>query len=96
MRDDAPDVEPLIQPLTKPPMYFGVDIIVFVVNGIFGIVVFIASSNFLAPLIVLPVHFIALYLCQRDIHIVRVAQVFVLMRRAIRNRRFWKAGSYAP
>ncbi len=96
MRDDVPDVEPLIQPLTKPPMYFGVDIIVFVVNGIFGIVVFIASSNFLAPLIVVPVHFIALYLCQRDIHIVRVAQVFLSMRRAIRNRRFWKAGSYAP
>ena len=96
MRDDAPDAEPLIQPLTKPPMYFGVDIIVFVVNGIFGIVVFIASSNFLAPLIVLPVHFIALYLCQRDIHIVRVVQVFLSMRRAIRNRRFWKAGSYAP
>lgn len=96
MRDDAPDVEPLIQPLTKPPIYFGVDIIVFVANGIFGIVVFIASSNFLAPLIVLPVHFIALYLCQRDIHIVRVVQVFLSMRRAIRNRRFWKAGSYAP
>ena len=96
MRDDAPDVEPLIQPLTRPPMYFGVDIIVFVVNGIFGIVVFIASSSFLAPLIVLPVHFIALYLCQRDIHIVGVVQVFLSMRRAIRNRRFWKAGSYAP
>ena len=96
MRDDAPDVETLIQPLTRPPMYFGVDIIVFVVNGIFGIVVFIASSSFLAPLIVLPVHFIALYLCQRDIHIVRVVQVFLSMRRAIRNRRFWKAGSYAP
>lgn len=96
MRDDTPDVEPLIQPLTRPPMYFGVDIIVFVVNGIFGIVVFIASSNFLAPLVVLPVHFIALYLCQRDIHIVRVAQVFLSIRRAIRNRRFWKAGSYAP
>jgi type IV secretion system protein VirB3 len=96
MRDDNPDVEPLIQPLTRPPMYFGVDIIVFVVNGIFGIVVFIASSNFLAPLVVLPVHFIALYLCQRDIHIVRVAQVFLSIRRAIRNRRFWKAGSYAP
>ena len=72
MRDDAPDVEPLIQPLTRPPTYFGVDIIVFVVNGIFGIVIFIASSNFLAPLVVLPIHFIALYLCQRDIHIVRV------------------------
>ena len=96
MRDDAPDVEPLIQPLTRPPMYFGVDIIVFVVNGIFGIVVFIASSSFLAPLVVLPVHFIGLYLCQLDIHIVRVAQVFLSMRRAIRNRRFWKAGSYAP
>lgn len=96
MRDDAPDVEPLIQPLTRPPMYFGVDIIVFVVNGIFGIVVFIASSNFLAPLLVVPVHFIALYLCQRDIHIVRVVQVLLSMRRAIRNRRFWKAGSYAP
>lgn len=96
MRDDAPDVEPLIQPLTRPPMYFGVDIIVFVLNGIFGIVVFIASSSFLAPLVVLPVHFIALYLCQRDIHIVRVAQVFLSMKRAIRNRRFWKAGSYAP
>ena len=96
MRDDAPDVEPLIQPLTKPPMYFGVDIIVFVVNGIFGIVIFIASSSFLAPLVVLPVHSIGLYLCQRDIHIVRVAQVFLSMRRAIRNRRFWKAGSYAP
>ena len=96
MRDDAPDVEPLILPLTRPPMYFGVDIIVFVVNGIFGIVIFIASSNFLAPLVVLPIHFIALYLCQRDIHIVRVAQVFLSMRRAIRNRRFWKAGSYAP
>nr|WP_314092316.1 VirB3 family type IV secretion system protein [uncultured Shinella sp.] len=96
MRDDAPDVEPLIQPLTRPPMYFGVDIIVFVLNGICGIVMFVASSNFLAPLVVLPVHFIALYLCQRDIHIVRVVQVFLSMRRAIRNRRFWKAGSYAP
>lgn len=53
MRDDAPDVEPLIQPLTRPPTYFGVDIIVFVVNGIFGIVIFIASSSFLAPLVVL-------------------------------------------
>ena len=66
MRDDAPDVEPLIQPLTKPPMYFGVDIIVFVVNGVFGIVVFIASSNFLAPLIVLPImlfHQIQLFAC---------------------------------
>lgn len=96
MRDDAPDVEPLIQPLTKPPMYFGVDIIVFVVNGILGIVLFIASSNFLAPLVVLPIHFIALYLCQQDIHIVRVVQVFLSMNRAIRNRRFWKAGSYTP
>ena len=95
MRDDAPDVEPLIQPLTRPPTYFGVDIIVFVVNGIFGIVIFIASSNFLAPLVVLPIHFIALYLCQRDIHIVRVAQVFLSMRRPIRNRGFWKAWSYA-
>ncbi|HCL67760.1 MAG TPA: hypothetical protein DIC56_23575 [Rhizobium sp.] len=96
MRDDAPDVEPLIQPLTRPPMYFGVDIIVFVLNGVCGIVIFVASSSFLAPLVVLPVHFIALYLCQRDIHIVRVVQVFLSMRRAIRNRRFWKAGSYAP
>lgn len=96
MRDDAPDVEPLIQPLTRPPMYFGVDIIVFVFNGMMGIVIFIASSNFLAPLVVLPIHFISLYLCQQDIHIVRVVQVFLSMRRAIRNRRFWKAGSYAP
>lgn len=96
MRDDAPDVEPLIQPLTRPPMYFGVDIIMFVFNGIVAIVVFIASSNFLAPLIVLPVHFIALYLCQRDIHIVRVVHVHLAMHQAIRNRRFWKAGSYAP
>jgi type IV secretion system protein VirB3 len=96
MHDDAPDVEPLILPLTRPPMYFGVDIIVFVVNGLFGIVLFIATSNFLAPLIVLPIHFIGLYLCQRDVHIVRVAQVFLSMRRAIRNSRFWKAGSYSP
>lgn len=96
MRDDAPDVEPLIQALTRPPMYLGIDIIVFVFNGLMGIVVFIASSNFLAPLVVLPIHFIALYLCQRDIHIVRVVQVFLSMRRAIRNRRFWKAGGYAP
>jgi type IV secretion system protein VirB3 len=96
MHDDAPDVEPLILPLTRPPMYFGVDIIVFVVNGLFGIVLFIATSNFLAPLIVLPIHFIGLYLCQRDVHIVRVAQVFLSMRRATRNRKFWKAGSYSP
>jgi len=96
MRDDAPDVEPLILPLTRPPMYFGVDIIVFVVNGLFGIVLFIATSNFLAPLVVVPIHFIGLYLCQRDVHIVRVVQVCLSMRRAIRNRRFWKAGSYAP
>lgn len=96
MRDDAPDVEPLILPLTRPPLYFGVDITVFVVNGVLGIVIFIASSNFLAALVVLPIHFIALYLCQRDIHVVRVAQVFLSMRRAIRNRRFWQAGSYAP
>lgn len=96
MVDDTPDVEPLILPLTRPPMYFGVDIIVFVVNGLTGIVLFIATSNFLAPLVVLPIHFIGLYLCQRDIHIVRVAQVFLSMRRAIRNKRFWRAGSYSP
>lgn len=96
MREDAPDVEPLILPLTRPPMYFGVDIIVFVVNGLLGIVLFIATSSFLAPLIVLPIHFIGLYLCQRDVHIVRVVQVFLSMRRAIRNRRFWRAGSYSP
>jgi type IV secretion system protein VirB3 len=96
MREDAPDVEPLILPLTRPPMYFGVDIIVFVVNGLFGIVLFIATSNFLAPLIVLPIHFIGLYLCQRDLHIVRVVQVLLSMRRAIRNRKFWRAGSYSP
>jgi type IV secretion system protein VirB3 len=96
MREDAPDVEPLILPLTRPPMYFGVDIIVFVVNGLFGIVLFIATSSFLAPLIVLPIYFIGLYLCQRDVHIVRVVQVFLSMRRAIRNRRFWRAGSYSP
>ncbi|WP_455274887.1 type IV secretion system protein VirB3 [Rhizobium herbae] len=96
MREDAPDVEPLILPLTRPPMYFGVDIIVFVVNGLFGIVLFIATSNFLAPLIVLPIHFIGLYLCQRDVHIVRVVQVLLSMRRAIRNRKFWRAGSYSP
>lgn len=96
MHDDAPDVEPLILPLTRPPMYFGVDIIVFVVNGLFGVVIFIATSNFLTPMIVLPIHFIGLYFCQRDVHIVRVVQVFLSMRRAIRNRRFWKAGSYSP
>jgi len=96
MRDDAPDVEPLILPLTRPPMYFGVDIIVFVVNGMLGIVVFIATSNLLAPFIVLPIHFLGLYFCQRDIHIVRVVQVFLSMRRAISNRKFWKAGSYSP
>ena len=96
MNDDAPDIEPLILPLTRPPMYFGVDIIVFVINGLIGIVLFIATSNFLAPLVILPIHFIGLYLCQRDIHIVRVAQVFLSMRRAIRNRRYWKSGSYSP
>jgi len=96
VNDDAPDIEPLILPLTRPPMYFGVDIIVFVINGLIGIVLFIATSNFLAPLVILPIHFIGLYLCQRDIHIVRVAQVFLSMRRAIRNRRYWKSGSYSP
>ncbi|WP_320188469.1 type IV secretion system protein VirB3 (plasmid) [Agrobacterium rosae] len=96
MNDDAPDVEPLIVPLTRPPMYFGVDIIVFVLNGLVGIVLFIATGNFLAPLVVLPIHFIGLYLCQRDVHIVRVAQVFLSMRRAIRNRKFWKSVSYSP
>jgi type IV secretion system protein VirB3 len=96
MNDDAPDVEPLIVPLTRPPMYFGVDIIVFVLNGLVGIVLFIATGNFLAPLVVLPIHFIGLYLCQRDVHIVRVVQVFLSMRRAIRNRKFWKSVSYSP
>ncbi|WP_159952632.1 MULTISPECIES: type IV secretion system protein VirB3 [unclassified Rhizobium] len=96
MSDDVPDVEPLILPLTRPPMYFGVDIVVFVVNGLVGIVLFIATSNFLAPLVVLPVHFVGVYLCQRDVHIVRVAQVYLATRRAIRNRRFWRAVSYSP
>lgn len=77
-------------------MYFGVDIVVFVVNGLFGIVLFIASSNFFAPVVVVPIHFLALYLCQRDIHIVRIAMVFLSMRRSVRNRGFWKAGSYCP
>lgn len=96
MKDEEPDTEPLILPLTRPPMYFGVDIIVFVLNGLIGIVLFIATSNFLAPLIVVPVHLIGVYFCQRDMNIVRIVQVFLQMRRAIRNRAFWKAGSYAP
>jgi len=94
--DEIPDAEPLILPLTRPPSYFGVDIVIFVLNGLIGIVLFIATSNFLAPLIVVPIHFIGVYLCQRDIHVVRVTQVFLTMRRAVRNRGFWKAGSYSP
>jgi type IV secretion system protein VirB3 len=96
MQDDAVAVEPIALALTRPPMLLGVRYEIFALNGMVTVILFIMTSNFLASLVALPVHFIAAYLCQRDPFFFHVVEVFLKSRRAVKNARFWGGRSYSP
>jgi type IV secretion system protein VirB3 len=96
IEDADPFIEAVALPLTRPPMYFGVDIKVFVLNGLATIALFIATSSFPLTLICLPIHGLFMFVCQRDVNAVSVMLKFAQMKKAVRNKAFWGARSYSP
>lgn len=68
--------DPLFQGLTRPPMLLGVTYMFFLVNGVFSLIAFIHTSNFVIPFVVAPMlHGIAYLICMRE---PRAIELFVL------------------
>ena len=97
MEDDLPAVEPVSLALTRPPMKWGVRYEVFALNGMIAVILFIASSSFVVPIVGFAlVHTISAYLCQRDPYIFHILERLFTAKRAVKNNRFWGARSYSP
>jgi type IV secretion system protein VirB3 len=97
MDDDLPVLEPLSVALTRPPTKWGVRYEIFALNGMVAVVIFIATSSFIVPIVLaFAIHLTAMYLCQRDPFIFHILERLIGMRRAIRNASFWGGRSYAP
>lgn len=95
--DDLPTAEPVSLALTRPLMVLGVRYEIFWLNGLIGVVFFIATSNILLPPLVAVIgHGVSAYLCQRDIHMFHIFERLFLTKRAMGNTSFWGARSYSP
>lgn len=97
MEDDLPAVEPVSLAFTRPPTKWGVRYEIFALNGMIAVVIFIATSSFVLPIVLsFVIHLMAMYLCQRDPFIFHILERLLGMRRAIRNASFWGGRSYSP
>ena len=60
-------VDPLFQGLARPTMILGVSFMYFVINGMFSMVAFINTSNFIVLFIIAPtIHGFGYLLCMRE------------------------------
>ena len=90
------DVDPVFLGMTRPPMVMGVTFSFFVINGTVTTIAFLALGNLLAFFVGIPVHVIGYLLCLRDPRVFDIWRVRIIKTPMTRNKKFWRANSYAP
>jgi type IV secretion system protein VirB3 len=95
-KDADPVTFPVVVGLTRPPLIYGVPFVVFVVNAMIVVCVFIATSNLLSFLLVFPIHLLLFALVSVDVRIFDIAQIKFGKCSTTRNHAFWGANSYGP
>ncbi|SEF01387.1 type IV secretion system protein VirB3 [Rhizobiales bacterium GAS188] len=91
-----PVVDPIVIGLTRPPMMFGVPYVVFVIETMIIVLVFINTKNLLMFGLIVPLHAIGYVLTVRDARFVDVIMTAMSRCPPTRNRPFWGADAYSP
>lgn len=96
MADEDPAVDPLFLGMTRPAMVLGVTYTFFIINVCLTAVVFISSGNLWFLLLCVPLHAAGYLICLKDPRMFDLWRIKMTKTMRCRNRRFWKANSYAP
>ena len=94
--EGPPTVDPVVIGLTRPPMMFGVPYVVFVLEAMFVVLVFINTKNLLMFGLFIPLHAIGYVLTVRDARFVDVIVTSLSRCPVTLNRSYWGGVSYSP
>ncbi|MBZ5763367.1 VirB3 family type IV secretion system protein [Rhizobium sp. VS19-DR104.2] len=90
------EVAPLVLGLTRPRMFWGVPIGVFVGELMIVVMTFLNTKNLAMFLLFLPLHAAAYVITVRDPHLANVALVRIAKCPWTKNLHFWGGNSYEP
>ncbi len=95
--DTEPTTDPLIVGLTRPPMVMGVPVLGMLVNFTGVSILFLATNNLLALLLIVPLHSICYLLTLKDDRVFDNLFRAQLLANKCPNRRFWgNINTYSP
>ncbi|MFW8642295.1 type IV secretion system protein VirB3 [Rhizobium beringeri] len=90
------EVAPLVLGLTRPRMFWGVPIGLFVGELMIVVMTFLNTKNLAMFLLFLPLHAAAYVIMVRDPHLANVIRVRIAKCPWTKNRHFWGGNSYEP
>lgn len=90
------EVAPLILPLTRPTLVWGVPRGAFIFEAMIVSMIFLQSRNIFALLLFLPIHAILYILTIRDPRFIDIISVWLKKCLPVPNRSFWGGNSYIP
>lgn len=94
--DETIGIHPLFVGLTRPPMYVGVTLNFFMMNGFISLVLFVALMRIALPLTLFGLlHGIGFFCCKVDCYLFHIlwGKLTYLNNK---NRGFWHCQSYDP
>lgn len=91
-----PVVDPIVIGLTRPPMMFGIPYVVFVLEAMLVVLVFLNTKNLLMFGLFVPLHAIGYVLTVRDARFVDVIVTSLSKCPRTLNRSYWGGDSYSP
>src|SRR5687768_18066347 len=91
-------LDPLFVGATRPPMRWGVTYLALLGEMVITMEVFLLSKNLLTLLLVVPLHGVAVLLCQRDSRFFDLAALWLRTRvpALVGTLRYWRGTSYSP
>lgn len=95
MMDDALEVTLVFKALTRRSVILGVDYDYFFISIMVVMLAFVASSQLLMMLLMIPLHIIGMILCQIDPYIFKLLSTRASLG-YVKNHKFWGLKSYAP
>ncbi len=94
--DAEPHLDPLVGGLTKPPMFLGVPMKLFIIELVLVVMIFINTKNLLMFFLFVPFHSIAYGLTVRDARFIEILVVWLGKCPMTRTRAFWGGDTYVP
>ena len=93
MEEGQLEISMVFKALSRPIMFMGVDYNYFFIYGMFIMLVFIYSSNFIAFILIFPLHLSGWILSKIDPHIFKLLSVRATIG-VVKNKFVWKCQSY--